>query len=275
MSSNNQTTERNTTVRREQFRVRVERLRRSRQRSIVGMAELIGLAGSAVMLLAVVFTYLYFYSPAYSRLDAAQNERARQQQKLSDMQKEVETKGTTQDNISLISQSLEKFESEHLAGRDEGRVVLYNTLIQLIRSNNLRNTSGPSYNYLEAKDTDAPQKARTTSNKWQSLYPGIGVVVTVEGQYASLRHFIRDIEASHQFIIINAVELENATDTNNVVGAGTGVPGSPATRTPEIITPSQTATPRSSLVSLRVDMAAYFRRGTGSEAIEQPANVTR
>jgi hypothetical protein len=265
MSSNGQTTEGNTPARRAPIRVRVDRLRQSRQRSIIGMAELVGLAGSAVMLLAVVFTYLYFYSPAESRLATAQNERARLQQKLSDMQKVVETKGTTQDSISLISQSLEKFEGEHLTGRDAGRVTLYNVLIQLIRSNNLRNTSGPAYTYLEEKDAETQQKARTTSNKWQSLYPGIGVVVTVEGQYANLRHFIRDIEASRQFIIINAVELENATDTNNVV-AGTTPPGPAAAAAPP---------PRSSLVSLRVDLAAYFRRGGSSEVIEQPANATR
>jgi hypothetical protein len=291
MSSNGQTTERSAGgARRTQVRVRIERLRESRQRSIIGMAELIGLAGSAIMLLAVIFTYLYFYSPAESRRMTALVERDRLQKKLSDMQKEVELKGTTQDNIVHISQSLEKFENEHLTSRDEGRVTLYNTLIQLIRSNSLRNTSGPAYTYLEAKDADTQQRPRTTSNKWQSLYPGIAVVVTVEGKYADLRHFIRDIEASHQFIVINAIELENATDTNNGNGVGTIVPAIPAltpqSTTPRSMTPQagplQTTTPQatpphgSSLVSLKVDMTAYFRRESGSEATEQPAaNASR
>lgn len=290
MSSNDQTTERSAPpapARRASVRVRVDRLRQSRRRSVIGMAELIGLMGSAVMLLAVVFTYLYFYSPAQSRLSTAQLERARLQQKLSDMQKEVETKGTTQDNIVHISQSLEKFENEHLTSRDEGRLTLYNALIQLIHSNNLRNTSGPSYTYLEAKDAATQQRAQTTTNKWQSLYPGIAVVVTVEGKYADLRHFIRDIEASHQFIVINAVELENATDTNSGLGAGTIVPEAPSIapqstmprgKTPQAAAPpaatTQAAPSRSSLVSLRLDMAAYFRRGAGSEAGEQPADTT-
>lgn len=299
MSSNDQTTERSAgRARRTQVRVRLERLRATRQRSIIGMAELIGLAGSAIMLLAVIFTYLYFYSPAQSRLTTAQTERDRLQKKLSDMQKEVELKGTTEDNIVQISQSLEKFENEHLTSRDEGRVTLYNTLIQLIRSNNLRNTSGPAYTYLEAKDADSAQRPRTTSNKWQSLYPGIAAVVTVEGKYSDLRHFIRDIEASHQFIIINAIELENATDTNSSNGAGTLVPGVPTIEpgnpmarpgaqqtarppqgvTPQTGTPQATTTPRSSsaLVSLKVDLAAYFRRAVGSETTEQPpANASR
>lgn len=258
--SNEQMTERNTQARRASVRLRVEKLRQSRLRSVIGIPELIGLAGSAVMLLAVIFTYLYFYSPAESRLTTAQLERARLQQKLSDMQKDVQLKGSAQDNISQISESLEKFEGNRLVGRDAGRVTLYNTLIQLIRGNKLRNTSGPAYTYLEAKGAAATQTQRTGNTKWQSLYPGIGVTVTVEGQYANLRHFIRDIESSNQFIIINAVELERASETD----IGASVPEGAAA-----------AAPRSALVSLRVDLAAYFRRDGSSETTEQPASVTR
>lgn len=257
----NQVTEKSQgSARRDKIRVRVDRLRQSRQRSVVvGVAELVGLAGSAVMLLAVLFTYLYFYGPAQSRLATAQRERARLQEKLSTLQKDLDVKGSTQDSVSKISESLEKFETERLADRNEGRITLYNTLIQLIRSNNLRNTSGPSYIYLDAKEGATPA-ARIANKKLQSLYPGIGVTVTVEGQYASLRHFVRDIESSSQFIIINSVELERAADAENTV-----------------ITPEggAAAAPRSTLVSLKVDLAAYFRREAGGEATEQPAGETR
>jgi Tfp pilus assembly protein PilO len=256
--SDDQMTEKGAQARGASVRMRVDKLRQSRQRSVIGISELVGLAGSAVMLLAVIFTYLYFFSPARSRLATAQLERARLQQKLSASQKDVQIKGSTQDNISQISESLEKFEDDRLVGRDQGRVTLYNTLIQLIRNNNLHNTSGPSYTNLEVKGMETTQTARTTSNKWQSLYPGIAVTVTVEGQYPNLRHFVRDIESSNQFIIINAVELERAADTD---AGGASVPGS---------------APHSTLVSLRVDMAAYFRRDSGSnEVTEQPMGVAR
>ena len=252
--SDEQVTGKTVPARRQQIRVRVDKLRQSRQRSILGMAEIAGLAGSAVMLLAVVFVYLYFYTPAQSRLATAQLERARLQQNLGKLQKDVDVRGSSQDNINEISQSLEKFESERLVARDAGRLTLYNVFIQLIRSNKLRNTSGPVYNYLEPKGSGAAQSAaaRTVNSRWQSLYPGIAVTVTVEGQYANLRHFVRDIEASNQFIIINAVELERASDTEGAVINAT--PGAPA---------------RPTLVSLRLDMAAYFRRDAGGEVIEQ------
>jgi Tfp pilus assembly protein PilO len=255
--SDEQITGKSISPRREQIRVRVDKLRQSRQRSILGVAEIAGLAGSAVMLLAVVFVYLYFYSPAQARLGAAQIERARLREKLSTLQKDIDIQGSAQDNISRISQSLESFESERLTGRDEGRITLYNVLIQLIRSNNLRNTSGPVYNYLESKGAGTSQtaSARTVNSRWQSLYPGIGVTVTVEGQYANLRRFVRSIESSNQFIIINAVELERASDTETSVG-------------------DATAGARSTLVSLRLDLAAYFRRNASGELVEQPASAT-
>lgn len=247
--------------RRVQIRARVERLRQSRQRSVLGVAEIAGLAASAAMLLAVIAFYFYFYIPAGARLVAAQNDRTRQRDRLSELQKTVEVRGSTQDSISKINESLDDFENGRLTTRAEGRISLYNALIQLIRSNNLRNTSGPVYNYLESKTAGAQQaaSARTVSSRWQSLYPGIAVTVTVEGQYAGLRRFVRDIESSSQFIIINAVELERASDAGLVVAEG------------------EAAGPRNTLVSLRLDMAAYFRRdaGGGEVLTEQPAGETR
>ena len=71
-----------------------------------------------------------------------------------------------------------------------------------------------------------------------------------------MRHFVRDIEASNQFIIVNAVELERASDTDAGISGAT--PGA-----------------RSTLVSLRLDLAAYFRREAGGEVLEQPAVETR
>ena len=104
--SDQQVTEKNIQPRREKIRVRVDKLRQSRQRSILGVAEIAGLMGSAVMLLAVIFVYLYFYSPAESRLATAQLERARLQQKLGTLQKDIDLQGSTQDNISRSARAL-------------------------------------------------------------------------------------------------------------------------------------------------------------------------
>src|SRR5205085_10670009 len=120
-------------------------------------------------------------------------------------------------------------------------------------SNNLRNTSGPAYTYLEAKGESQNQGPRLGNAKWQSLYPGISVTVTVEGQYANLRRFVRDIESSSQFIIINAIELERAGEEGPLGTNTLSTPPPPGIATAPRVAPAPgaprtTVVPRSTLV---------------------------
>ena len=124
---------------------------------------------------------------------------------------------------------------------------LYDSLNLLIRKNGLRNTSGPTYTPLESAGSKAGATGtRSANTKWQSIYPGIAISVTVEGQYQNLRRFIRDLETNKQFVIINSVELERSTETNNP----------PAGRRRSDKCRAGT------LVSLRLEMATYFQRGS-------------
>jgi Tfp pilus assembly protein PilO len=249
----------------QEVRVRVKKALHSRQRSMLGIPEIVGLAASAVMLLAVVFAYLYFLTPAHSRQRSLEAERARLQQTLRESSVTFDESKDKQTTIEQINQSLTDFENQRLARRNEGRMVLYDELNALIRRNNLRNTSGPTYTTLEALGSNAKPNTTTATRpanaKLQSVFPGIGVSVTVEGQYQNLRHFVHDIETSNQFIVINAVELQGVTDTG----------GAPA------LTPEGTPAPaRPTLVSLRLDMATYFRRETAEETPPtQPEAETR
>jgi len=90
--------------------------------------------------------------------------------------------------------------------------------------------------------------SKAANTKWQSVYPGIAISVTLEGPYQNLRRFVHDIEASKQFIIINTVELEPATESNQAAEATSGA-GKP------------------SLVSLRVEMTTYFQRNGAAENV--------
>ena len=127
---------------------------------------------------------------------------------------------------------------------------LYNSLNLLIRKNGLRNTSGPTYTPLESAASKAGAGgSRSVNTKWQSIYPGIAISVTVEGQYQNLRRFVRDLETNKQFVIINSVELERATETNSAPA----IEGDPAAS-------------RGALVSLRLEMSTYFQRGSIADA---------
>ncbi len=249
--------------RREQIRVRIERLRRSRQRSsILGVPEIVGLAASVLLLLAVVFAYLYFLVPARKRLDDALIERDRLQRLILTSTEGVRRSNDTQTTLAQITESLQDFEMNHLARRTSGRLELLDRLNQLIKANNLRNTAGPTYTPLEAIDPNAPKTSqnRTGEAKLQTVYPGIGVSVTVEGQYPNLRKFLRDIEASNQFIVINGIELESLIQTNSPAGSATGYNAAGEEAGAQSAAGLTPQAARSAAVSLRVNMAAYFQR---------------
>lgn len=264
-------------VRREQIRIRVDKLRQSRQRSMFGLAEVAGFAASLLLLILAVFAYLYFLVTSYSRLASLQRERTLLQEQLRGAQEGMTRNTDAQATVEEINLSVERFEAERLPSSGEGRMGLYNSLNQMIRSNALRNTSGPTYVALDPLVTNAQGRVvgqaapanRMGTAKWQSLFPGIGVSVTVEGQYANLRRFIRDLEASNQFIVINAVELEKATNTDEAAAAAM-ITAPPGAQGPPV------AATRGTLVSLRVDMAAYFRRNApAEETAPTAAAVTR
>lgn len=245
-------------ARRDQIRVRLAQLKKSRQRKVLGMAEIAGLAGAALMLLLALMSYFYFLAPSRSRLAALQSERSHLQSQFRIVQEGYQHNTDTKTTVETINASLERFESAHLVSRGTGRTALYEELNQLMRRNGLRNTAGPAYGVLAPLGTKQAGNATTNQGnaKWQSVFPGISVSVTVEGSYQNLRHFLRDIETSRQFLIVNAVELESATQSS---GVPTDV-GAPA-RTDQ----------RAGIVSLRLDMATYFQRAATESSA--PSNV--
>jgi Tfp pilus assembly protein PilO len=271
---------------RRQISVRFAQLRQAPGLNVLGLPEIIGLSAALLIALITVFAYFYFYVPAHARLRSVQSERDRLQAQLRSS--EINLKGitTTREAVDKIDASLRDFESNWLAVSAQGRLSLYSELNTLIRSNGVRNTSGPTYAALESLGSKSQVQAtasadKQSSAKWQSIYPGIAVSVTVEGPYQNVRHFVRDIETSRQFLIINAVELESLTQS----GASPEMP--PAQTAPAPGRAGKPAPPaiaalaggRGTMVSLRLDMATYFQRAASdsgtAKAGDQSAEPNR
>ncbi len=222
---------------------RLQKLSVFRQGGMFGPAEVIALAGSFLILLLVVVGYVYFQMPAQSRLERLQLERSRLHTQLRSSNELISQGQTTESAVQTIAQSLDNFESNKLVGAAPGRMSLYDALNTMIRKNGLRNTSGPTYTPLDPAGTKTATGGTKANTKWQSVYPGVAVSVTVEGQYHNLRRFLRDLETTKQFVIINAIELERSSETNIQPGADAAAGGA-----------------QNSPVSLRLDMATYFQR---------------
>jgi hypothetical protein len=256
---------------RKRIPISFDQLKRTQTLSVLGLPELIGLAAAAVLALITVFAYFYFYLPADSRLKSLQRERDQLQTQMRNSENLFTQTTTTSEAVDQMTASVRDFESRWLAVSEPGRLTLYAELNNLIRSNGLRNTAGPSYTPLEAiafkpQTQNAERAEKQGIAKWQSIYPGVLVSVTVEGPYQSVRHFVHDIEISRQFLIINAVELEGVRESGAPQDLPTPLPGprpmSGPLRTGPIPAPiiSPTAGSRGSMVSLRLDLATYFRR---------------
>jgi hypothetical protein len=240
-------------------RARLNQLYGSRRRSIFGLPEIIGLAAAGLLLLAALVSYFYFLLPARSRLQQAGEDRTKLQNELRVATEGQKLNESTQASVEEIIGSLQDFEARNLVSRNEAGTAVIEELNTLIRRNALRITTGVSFTQFDvAATTNAPagqgqQRAPVTTGAVrpiQDVFPGVGVSLTVEGRYENLRHFIRDVEADRRFIVINAVELEGITDTN-ATRAAVGVPGA---------SPALPSARGATLVSLKLNMAAYFRR---------------
>ena len=233
-------------------RTRLAVVRQTRRAGPFGLSELIALGGAVLFLLATIAAYSLYLVPQRSRLAALGAERERLDKRLRD-ESDVATRNIDKNAlVSDIIVSLDKFETGTLAERDSTSTAIIEELNKKTASNNLARAQF-SFTHQEELTAEQLQQQQqrlaaagglskaAQARKRQSVFPGIDISLTVEGAYASVRHLIHDIEASRRFIVINGVELESVTDASAQRAAESNVP-------------------RGQLVSLRLDMSAYFRR---------------
>ncbi|HEX5706203.1 MAG TPA: hypothetical protein VFX96_02835 [Pyrinomonadaceae bacterium] len=254
-----------------ELRARLAKFRGQHQRSFLGVPEIIALSAAGLLLFAALASYFLLLRPQRTRLNTLREEQARLERGLREAKTGVEQFTSTQASVEAILRSLEEFETRHLGQNTQGSTALIEELNRLIRRHNLRISGGLAFTAFEVVQEADPQRQRqqqtaSASKPIQDVFPGTGISISVEGTYPSLRRFIRDVEADPQFIVINSIELEGVTDS------ASRMPGASPEVAPDgtaIVAPAPT-TARGTLVSLRLDMAAYFRRPGAS--YEQPAD---
>lgn len=270
---------------------------RSRPRKVnLGMFGKTEYAVVGIGLLTVLATFLFYMfvvTPAQVQLNNRLAERDRIEKELASSNEKFKGFTTTQEQVSKLIKSADDFESNYLPVSGNGRTALYQRLNTLIGVHNLVNTSGPDYTPLDINVRQGQTENERGRAKYQSLFPGVYVSLTVEGSYQNLRRFLREIETSQQFIIVSAVELEpteneeRQTDPNRTAQQQQPVVTSPnqpyarlnndptgavnpATRNQGQMTTTTTppttrpAAPRGKTVgetvSLHIELAAYFKR---------------
>jgi Tfp pilus assembly protein PilO len=261
-----------------------------------GMWGKVEIATVGVALLAVltsVLLFVFLVIPAEKELEENRARRDQIERELIAAREKYGSITRTEEHVAKIKQSVKDFEDRYLPNAAVGKTALYQRINGLIAAYGLINTTGPDYAPLEVDMRQAADVSSTESgkSKFQSLFPGDYVTMTVEGSYQNLRRFIRDIETSEQFVIISAVELEPAEGENKnrtqTTQTDSNQPNQPNQQTmmtdqygrviqtgpyPGMTQPNQpplqqTAPARvdrgkmhGETVSLRIELAAYFRR---------------
>ena len=242
-----------------QIRARLAERRAARPPGAIRLPEIVALAAAILLLLVAACAYFFLLVPEKARLVALENERAQLQAKLRASSEGVERNESTQASVGKIVSSLNEFETVVLVAREpQTTTAVIEELNEKTRRHNLARAQF-SFSHLDefvpgqtnSQQSNARGTAAGNASKRESVFPTIDISLTIEGQYGNLRRFIRDIEQSRRFIVINGIQLEGVSDTGNAA--------------------------RAALVSLRLDMSAHFRRSgaaaTGANGGATPVNA--
>lgn len=245
-----------------------------------GVSEIAAVGLGMLALLSVILLYMFLVLPKQRELEANRAKRDKLEQDFISANQKYGSITTTEKRVAELITSVEDFETLHLRPILIGKSAIYQQINGLIAANGLTNTSGPNYAVLEinTQSNNGQQAAKESGRaKFQSLFPGDYVTMTLEGPYQNLRRFIKQIETSNQFIVISTIQIEPAEseDKNNsnqqVAQQQQNQPqpndaGRINYQNPTIQTEAspKPKVPRGKnhgeIVSLRIEMAAYYRR---------------
>jgi len=239
-----------------------------------GIPEIVTVGFAALTALILLLIYLLLVMPAGRELEQNRAKRDQLEQDLISANRKYGNITDTESRVRTLVGSVSDFESRFLKNETIGKAAIYQQLNTLIDAYGLVNTTGPDYVPIEISEQERQQggeaRAQRGRSKFQSLFPGVYVTTTVEGSYFNLRRFIRDIEASQEFIVISAIELEPAEetgrdDTNDTIEV------TQENARGELVKMTKKAPPkgktRGQVVSLRMELAVYFQREAAQKSL--------
>ncbi len=245
----------------------------------------IGVLGAGMLaVLGVVLLYIFFVVPSNRELENNQARVDKFEVELNSAREKWGNISNVKEQVGTLINSVSDFESNYLPLPTTGRTALYQRLNGLIAAYGLVNSAGPDYSPLEILDKSKQNEEgeKSGKSKFRSFFPGVYVTMTVEGPYTNIRRFINEVETGSEFIVVSAVEIEPSDaeekpEQNNQVGPD-GIPSGGGDLTTRFPTGTNRAMPnqpqmgrpnlpssargktRGSVVSLKMEMAAYFRR---------------
>ena len=272
-----------------------------------GNTELITVGVSMLAILTTILLFVFLVLPAQRELENNRTKRDELDKQLMTARSRYGSIKTTEEGAAKLRASADDFETRFLSTETNGKAALYQQLNGLIVAYGLTNTSGPEYAPLEIADftrNNQQSDEDKGKSKFISIFPGQYVTMTLEGSYQNLRRFIREIETSNQFVVVSSVQFEptenkeqpvdvtkpqqistfnqpknpalnqfqNPTDGSSQISPN--IPGQLPNPQPQTqnVTKIDRGKTRGETVTLRLELAAYFRRPNFQPGA---ANLTR
>jgi hypothetical protein len=207
------------------------------------LAEVVAV-GLAVGL--VILTILYYFvslAPVKDRLTTVEKESARQIQIITDqvLPKHVPSQ---KEQIQQAKDSLASFQGNDLKPMAQGRIEMINEINQLAKTDNVHLGSGIEMHVVNRAGSTAEGESQVSKKKKEAdaldVFPRVQFHFVVRGEYRDLRKFLRDLEGSKQYIVVDSVNLST---TEPKQGRGS--------RAAPVVSASG--------LSLTIGMNAYFR----------------
>jgi hypothetical protein len=249
----------------------------------------VGVAGAGMLaVVGAVLLYVFFVSPSTRELENNRARRDRLETEMASAREKYGSISNVETQVAKLISSVSDFEAQFLPTSTTGRTALYQRINGLMAAYSLIPSSGPDFSPLDVLDGNAQEenKQQGSRSKFRSFFPGVYVTMTVEGPYANLRRFIREIETGSEFIVVSAVELEPSSGQEEresqadpgqqagMMDSGVdlttarpnGMPNGGMPQAAQANLPSRSrGKTHGSIVTLRMEMAAYFRRPASAD----------
>ena len=209
-------------------------------------AEMVA-AGIAVgFVILVILYYFLSLSPVEERLKSVEKDVAEQSNIIKPPSPTSPKTGPSQkEQIQDAKNSLSEFEGSYLKSMEQGRIDLINEINQLAKADKLRLGSGiemhATYRVAGLSESEPQGSKKKRDSDSLDVFPRVQFHFVVRGEYADLRKFLRDLESSKQYVIVDSVNLANSEQK----------PGRGSKAVAQVVSGSG--------LSLTVAMNAYFR----------------
>lgn len=154
---------------------------------------------TGLVVLNVAVFYLFFYRPVHSEFANLERTVARLQGEILQRRNTLERLEDAEHRLENAQESRQVFLSSNLVSREEGYAALLPDMAAMARRSGVQHSEAQ---YLIA---DEPM---------YGVYP-VQILEPVRGRYDAIRRYIRELEASSRFFLLDSISIQRAEGSSD------------------------------------------------------------